>query len=156
MVNSWKECFIDILWADKHETPEDVWRNGKVSDLVQKIVSTFEWYSRTIKREALDVQYGCSKGTLFYDISISLLKTVIDFFYSKTLGRGNPKRKVKHFPTKCERLAMEWNWFLYHEGAHSWKANCKTLVTKRRRDSQWSVRDHPQGEFALEGVVATR
>jgi hypothetical protein len=39
-------------------------RNGKVSNLVRKVVSTFELYSQTIRREALDVQYGCRKGRL--------------------------------------------------------------------------------------------
>jgi hypothetical protein len=42
--------FISISWANKHETPESVRRNGKVSNLVHKVVSTFEWYSQTIKK----------------------------------------------------------------------------------------------------------
>jgi hypothetical protein len=29
MVNSWKEGFINIFWADRHETPEGNRRNGK-------------------------------------------------------------------------------------------------------------------------------
>jgi hypothetical protein len=47
--------FVNIFWVDKHETPESMRRNGKVSNLVRKVVSTFELYSQTIKREALDV-----------------------------------------------------------------------------------------------------
>jgi hypothetical protein len=41
MVNSWKEGFINIIWADKHETPESMRRNGKVSNLVRKVVGIF-------------------------------------------------------------------------------------------------------------------
>jgi hypothetical protein len=47
---------INIFWADKHETPESVRRNGKVSNLVHKAVSTFELYSQTIERESI----GCA------------------------------------------------------------------------------------------------
>jgi hypothetical protein len=94
---------INMFWADRQETPESVRRNGKVLNLVHKAVSTFWLYSQTITREALDVRYGCRKGklrysllfllkhgfscrysmyrTLFYDISISLLKTVIKQFW---------------------------------------------------------------------------
>jgi hypothetical protein len=42
--------FVNISWANKHETPESVRRNGKVSNLVRKVVSTFELYSQTIKK----------------------------------------------------------------------------------------------------------
>jgi hypothetical protein len=62
--NSWKECFINIFWADKQETPGSVRRNGKVSNLVRKVMSTFVLYSQTIKREALDVWYGYRKERL--------------------------------------------------------------------------------------------
>jgi hypothetical protein len=55
---------VNIFWAGKHETPESMRRNGKVSSLVRKALSTFDLYSQTIKREALDVQYGGRKGRL--------------------------------------------------------------------------------------------
>jgi hypothetical protein len=42
MVNSWKQGFINILWADKQETHEGNKENGKVSNLVLEAVSTFE------------------------------------------------------------------------------------------------------------------
>jgi hypothetical protein len=58
--------FVNISWANKHETPESVRRDGKVSNLIRQVVSTFEWYSQTIKREALVMRYGCSKGRLRY------------------------------------------------------------------------------------------
>jgi hypothetical protein len=70
-------------------------------------------------KHGFSCRYSMSR-TLFYDISISLLK-MLENIFSRTLGRCNPKERVKQWPTKCERLAMEWNWFLYNEGAHHWK-----------------------------------
>jgi hypothetical protein len=98
MVNSWKEGFINIFWAGKHETLEGMRRNGKVSSLVRKALGTV-WIVLTnnikgehwrcnmvIARERSNLvcflwKHGfscrCSMyRTLFYDISISLLKTV--------------------------------------------------------------------------------
>jgi hypothetical protein len=94
--------FVNISWANKHETPKSVRRNGKVSNLVRKFVSTFELYSQTIKKGKhwmcnmvvgkegstlvcflLKHGFSCRYSmyrTLFYDISISLLKTIIEHF----------------------------------------------------------------------------
>jgi hypothetical protein len=48
MVNSWKQGFINMFWANKHETPEGNRRNGKVPSLVRIAVNTFGLYSQTI------------------------------------------------------------------------------------------------------------
>jgi hypothetical protein len=93
--------FVNISWANKHETPESVRRDGKVSNLIHQVVSTFEVYSQISKgkhwmcdmvvgkegstlvcflwKHGFSCRYSMSR-TLFYDISISLLKTVIKHF----------------------------------------------------------------------------
>jgi hypothetical protein len=97
MVNSWKEGFINIFWADRHETPEGNRRNGKFQiwyakpwvplRCTRKPSKGKHWRcDMVVGRESSDIVCFLWKhgflcrysmyGTLFYDVSISLLKTV--------------------------------------------------------------------------------